>query len=70
MNRKELLKVSYLAKFIGDDDVCFSFSDNIFTAQKLAAMNFAVKLKFKSKEIGAFVFTYHVSDLKDMALPT
>lgn len=50
-------------EFIGDDDVCLVLGDNIFYGSEISSNELRSKIKkFKSKEIGAFIFTYHVSD--------
>jgi glucose-1-phosphate thymidylyltransferase len=52
-------------KFIGKDDVCLVLGDNIFYGSEVSGDRYELRKrfrKFKNGEIGAFIFTYHVSD--------
>lgn len=49
--------------FIGQSNVCLILGDNIFYGAEINRKNLAEKItQLESKEIGGFVFAYHVSD--------
>ncbi len=50
-------------KFIGASSVCLILGDNIFYGAEISRENLQQKIdQIESKKIGAFVFSYHVSD--------
>lgn len=50
-------------KFIGSDNVCLILGDNIFYGNEINRSDLSDKItQIENKEIGAFVFAYHVSD--------
>jgi len=50
-------------KFIGKSNVCLILGDNIFYGAEISRENLENKIsQLESKKIGAFVFSYHVSD--------
>ncbi len=50
-------------KFIGDSNVCLILGDNIFYGSEISRLNLQDKIdQLEKKEIGGFVFAYHVSD--------
>jgi glucose-1-phosphate thymidylyltransferase len=49
-------------KFIGNDNVCLILGDNIFYGAEVSAEVLAPRMQALGKEIGAYVFAYHVSD--------
>lgn len=50
-------------KFIGKDNVCLILGDNIFYGAEISRENLDEKItQLKTKKIGGFVFSYHVSD--------
>lgn len=50
-------------KFIGNSNVCLILGDNIFYGSEISRANLQDKIdQLEKKEIGGFVFAYHVSD--------
>ncbi|MBU6338794.1 MAG: glucose-1-phosphate thymidylyltransferase RfbA [Rickettsiales bacterium] len=50
-------------KFIGDNNVCLILGDNIFYGSEISRLNLQDNIdRLEKKEIGGFVFAYHVSD--------
>ncbi len=49
-------------KFIGDDNVCLILGDNIFYGSEISGDLMEKNIANVGKEIGAYVFSYHVSD--------
>jgi glucose-1-phosphate thymidylyltransferase len=50
-------------KFIGDDDVCLILGDNIFYGSEINREHLQENFeKINQKEVGAYIFAYHVSD--------
>lgn len=49
-------------KFIGKDKVCLILGDNIFYGSEISGDVLENKIKKVGKEIGAYIFAYHVSD--------
>lgn len=50
-------------KFIGDNNVCLILGDNIFYGSEISRSNLQDNIdRLDKKEIGGFVFAYHVSD--------
>ncbi len=50
-------------KFIGNNNVCLILGDNIFYGSEVSRENLEEKMQqLNNKEIGGFVFSYHVSD--------
>lgn len=50
-------------KFIGSSNVCLILGDNIFYGSEISRANLQDKIdQLEKKEIGGFVFAYHVSD--------
>ncbi len=52
-------------EFIGDDDVCLILGDNIFYGSEISSLKTGTlkdKVASLGKEIGGYIFAYHVSD--------
>ncbi len=49
-------------KFIGKDKVCLILGDNIFYGSEISGDILENRIKKIGKEIGAYIFSYHVSD--------
>jgi glucose-1-phosphate thymidylyltransferase len=49
-------------KFIGSDNVCLILGDNIFYGSEISGDLMEKNIANVGKEIGAYVFSYHVSD--------